>query len=315
MASNINPTNINGAYPIAGQDNDSQGFRDNFTNIRTNLVHAKTELEDLQRSVILKNPLTVGGSVTNSFNGVLMTGAQTQGFTETIIFNFAQGDYQKVTVNTGVAGFTFDFEDWPASGVYATMRVLFVTPVIDTGPLSPIIFPPSVTAGTNALLNYDTGTLTAKQPGSYFLEFSTIDGGTNVSVVVLSTPDQASDLMVTTTNNNLKGHVLSNFAQQTVTKTLTAPSAVVDLSVADFHRITSTQTMVLSFTNWPSSGYATTRVWATVDDPTNPITLPPEVTIGRNKLPSLSVVGDYLFEFSSMDAGATVLVVPLITPL
>jgi len=32
--SNINPNNINAAYPVAGVDNDSQGFRDNFTNIK-----------------------------------------------------------------------------------------------------------------------------------------------------------------------------------------------------------------------------------------------------------------------------------------
>ena len=31
MTSSINPNNIDGTYPIAGQDNDSQGFRDNFT--------------------------------------------------------------------------------------------------------------------------------------------------------------------------------------------------------------------------------------------------------------------------------------------
>ena len=30
MASNINPNNIDTTYPVAGQDNDSQGFRDNF---------------------------------------------------------------------------------------------------------------------------------------------------------------------------------------------------------------------------------------------------------------------------------------------
>ena len=35
MASNINPNNIDGTYPVAGQDNDSQGFRTNFTNIKT----------------------------------------------------------------------------------------------------------------------------------------------------------------------------------------------------------------------------------------------------------------------------------------
>ena len=30
MTSNINPTNIDSDYPIAGQDNDSQGFRDHL---------------------------------------------------------------------------------------------------------------------------------------------------------------------------------------------------------------------------------------------------------------------------------------------
>ena len=30
MASNINDTGVNKDYPVAGQDNDSQGFRDNF---------------------------------------------------------------------------------------------------------------------------------------------------------------------------------------------------------------------------------------------------------------------------------------------
>ena len=43
MASNINSNNVDGTFPIAGQDNDSQGFRDNFTNIKTNFTNAKTE--------------------------------------------------------------------------------------------------------------------------------------------------------------------------------------------------------------------------------------------------------------------------------
>ena len=54
MASSINPNNISVTFPIAGQDNDSQGFRDNFNNIKTNITHAKTEIEDLQSKVVLK---------------------------------------------------------------------------------------------------------------------------------------------------------------------------------------------------------------------------------------------------------------------
>jgi hypothetical protein len=31
MTSQINPNNIDGTYPVAGQPNDTQGMRDNFT--------------------------------------------------------------------------------------------------------------------------------------------------------------------------------------------------------------------------------------------------------------------------------------------
>jgi len=51
MASNINPTNINILYPVAGQDNDTQGFRTNFSNILSNFSVAKTEITALQAVV------------------------------------------------------------------------------------------------------------------------------------------------------------------------------------------------------------------------------------------------------------------------
>ena len=38
MASNINDTGVNKDYPVAGQDNDSQGFRDNFNVIKDNFA-------------------------------------------------------------------------------------------------------------------------------------------------------------------------------------------------------------------------------------------------------------------------------------
>ena len=58
MASSINPNNIDTTYPVAGQDNDSQGFRDNFTNIKTNFEYAETEIDDLQAKGIIKSALT-----------------------------------------------------------------------------------------------------------------------------------------------------------------------------------------------------------------------------------------------------------------
>ncbi|CAB5215039.1 hypothetical protein UFOVP190_371 [uncultured Caudovirales phage] len=51
MASTINTTNIDVTYPIAGQDNDTQGFRDNFRNIKNNLNTAASEITAIQANV------------------------------------------------------------------------------------------------------------------------------------------------------------------------------------------------------------------------------------------------------------------------
>ena len=50
MASNIISDTIDAAYPVAGVDNDTQGFRDNFTVIKTGLATATSEISTLQSS-------------------------------------------------------------------------------------------------------------------------------------------------------------------------------------------------------------------------------------------------------------------------
>jgi hypothetical protein len=48
LTSNINFAAINENFPVAGQDNDTQVFRDNFDTIKNNFRESKTEIEDLQ---------------------------------------------------------------------------------------------------------------------------------------------------------------------------------------------------------------------------------------------------------------------------
>ena len=55
MTSQINPNNIDGNYPVAGQPNNTQGMRDNFTNTKTNFQYAEDEINDLQSKAILKS--------------------------------------------------------------------------------------------------------------------------------------------------------------------------------------------------------------------------------------------------------------------
>jgi len=75
MSSNINPNNIDTAYPVAGQDNDSQGFRDNFTNIKTNFEFAAEEINDLESKVLLKSALT-GTTLDNDMGGAAQRGGR-----------------------------------------------------------------------------------------------------------------------------------------------------------------------------------------------------------------------------------------------
>jgi len=48
LTSLINFAAINENFPVAGQDNDTQTFRDNFSTIRDNFEAAKSEITDLQ---------------------------------------------------------------------------------------------------------------------------------------------------------------------------------------------------------------------------------------------------------------------------
>jgi len=184
MSSNINGYNIDGNFPIAGQDNDSQGFRDNFTNIRTNFTFAKDEIEDLQNKVVLKSALT-GGTVNNTFNNVLFTGVKTKAFSEAVYafgastgsvdVAFTNGQLQTILTTAAI---TLGFSAWPAAGAHAQIRVwISVAHVSHT-----VTLPASVTLGKDEIVGLNGSVLTFPATGEYILEFSTVDGGTNVCI-------------------------------------------------------------------------------------------------------------------------------------
>jgi len=132
MTSAINPNDIDGAYPVAGQDNDSQGFRDNFTNTATNFQYAADEITDLQNKVVLKAALT-GTSLDNDMNGSLLynfEAGQVSGTLNligttsgTVTLDWTNGSYQTLTTSGSV---TLGFTNFPAAGVSASI-VLQIT--------------------------------------------------------------------------------------------------------------------------------------------------------------------------------------------
>lgn len=125
MASNIIHETIDEAYPVAGVDNDSQGFRDNFSVIKNSLASAKTEMEDLQDNVARKD-------VDSNFAGNKIIDAELDHTTLAFInigtvnadqnVSFLNGHYQRF-VATG--NLVMTLADWPASGRLAKMTVEF----------------------------------------------------------------------------------------------------------------------------------------------------------------------------------------------
>ena len=129
MASNIVSATINEEFPVAGQDNDSQGFRDNFSIIKNSLSAAKEEVESLQNNTAKLN-------VSNNFLGTDVIGANLSGttfdtYSATINaasqdINFSNGHYQIVELAMG-AGLnyttTLTLNEWPASGKFGHVMV------------------------------------------------------------------------------------------------------------------------------------------------------------------------------------------------
>lgn len=63
MSSNINANSINAAFPVIDENQPSQGFRDNFSAIKSNFVTASSEISNLQNTYI-----TVTGDVISTIN-------------------------------------------------------------------------------------------------------------------------------------------------------------------------------------------------------------------------------------------------------
>ena len=69
MTSAITVSGINTSYPVAGQDNDSAGFRSNFSAISQGLTTAASEISALQVNTVLTANLTTNAAVANNLNG------------------------------------------------------------------------------------------------------------------------------------------------------------------------------------------------------------------------------------------------------
>jgi hypothetical protein len=186
MTSAINPNNIDGAYPVAGQDNNSQGFRDNFTNTKTNFQYAANEITDLENKAVLKAALT-GTTLDNNMLGSVLYNAQLQQMSNTVValgtlsgsinINYPAGSYQTVTTSGSIS---LAFTNFTAAGTQSLVLVqVTVSNIAHT-----LTLPAAVSVNNAGIqgLNTSTNVITFAATGTYTFQFITSNGGTTIIV-------------------------------------------------------------------------------------------------------------------------------------
>ncbi len=196
MTSQINPSNIDATYPVAGQPNNTQGFRDNFTATQTNFNYAATEITDLQNKAVLKAALT-GTTLDNNMNDALLYAAKIQDFSATAVnltttsgpvtVDYTTGHYQSLSPSTGSV--TLGFTKWPAANNYGLLRLrIYITNTAYT-----VTLPAAATQGIAGIQGLSGSTITFGATGYYEFAFSTVDGGTTITVFDLNRPLLAAE--------------------------------------------------------------------------------------------------------------------------
>jgi hypothetical protein len=264
MTSNINPNNIDGAYPVAGQDNNSQGFRDNFTNTSTNFQYAADEITDLQNNAILKSAL-VGTTLNNNMQGSILYNAQLQQMSETVValgtvsgtvtVNYALGSYQTLTTNGAVSLALSNFSAaGTASSVVVQVTVASVAHVLQ--------LPTAVSVNAQGIqgLNTSTNTITFAATGVYSFEFATSNGGTTITVSEVNKQLQpfnnSSEILNDTAAANL---ALTTSYFSTVTAATATLAAGVNGQIKTFAMYEESGNMVITVANpgWGGAGHIT----------------------------------------------------------
>jgi hypothetical protein len=270
MASNINADPIDSNFPVAGTNNSTQGFRDNFSNIKNNLNYAKFELTDLQNKAILKSAL-IGQTLDNDFSESVISNATLKstgvaisdlgGVTGSAELDFSIASHYLITTVDSV---TVSFSNWPTAGICGSMRLVIKI----TNTAHKLTIPGSVSRGLSNIARLTSNSvngLSIKPP-------TTISAGSGTTWTVSPAQSQGvgSAANPVTFTGTATGGASATFRGYIVGVTLT----------------------VLSVT----TGTITTGM-----------TLAETGGIGSSTI-AFDLVGDYVFDFETIDNGTAVLI-------
>lgn len=205
--STINTNGLNVNYPVPGVNNNSQGFRDNFNTIKTNLDVAGNEITDLQTNVVLKSALQ-NSVLNNDMANTLISNAAVRSFRHTtynlgnslsgtVLVDVSLGDVQIGTVSGNVS---FTFGSWAPTGTQSNVQLQLSV----SNANAVISFPEQVIQsngnyGTTLLENYanvaNVPTVTVPY-GITQLDYnlSSIDCGDTITIEPYNRPQQTTQI-------------------------------------------------------------------------------------------------------------------------
>lgn len=191
MSSNVTSDGLLTNYPIAGVDNNSQGFRDNFTVIKTAIDQTRAEFNAFGTHALLKTPLTGTGAVENNIaEGEIINGGYNKFYARsfsidrssetgtTIDISLWNGVFQNIILSVNS---TLTFSHWPEqANRYACIRLHLTAAQAVTTELS--ISGIVSTGNVTAIRDTAFPALAINKNSYYALEAYSMDAGETVFV-------------------------------------------------------------------------------------------------------------------------------------
>ena len=207
MASDIDTNGLNVNYPEPGKNNSTQGFRNNFTNIKNNLDNAGAEITELQEKAVLKQGLS-GFAVDNNIANTLISNAAVQSFRHTtynlgnslsgtVLVNALNGDVQYGTVASNT---TINFAGWAPTNTESTikLRLAFANSSAAVTFPSEVVFSENLVENNNSDVNPNGNLAILKPPyNAEYLEydFTTLDCGNTITIQPTNRPYKATQVV------------------------------------------------------------------------------------------------------------------------
>lgn len=205
--STINTNGLDVNYPVPGTNNSSQGFRNNFQNIKQNLDIASNEITDLQGKVVLKAALD-NSTLNNNMANALISNAAVKGFRHptynlggalsgTVAIDVSVADVQYGNIASNVQ---LQFTGWANATTLSSVTLQFGI----SNTQAVISFPSNVVStnnnfGTTLLENFEitanVATITSSANVSQLnFKLSTTDCGNTIYIEPLNRPYQTTQI-------------------------------------------------------------------------------------------------------------------------